>query len=151
MTVLWSVTVILAIFLPVQVELCYLWCMGPIQNRHMPVMVELDSYVCSLTGGTDVDVPTEEPKCLVCLCCNTVYMAIPFKIRLYGDTQICPNVLWSLNWTKTKLNLQRHFFSFKAEVVAFKVLITLQCYKHVRTWPASVAVIFSYFNLLEVL
>jgi hypothetical protein len=74
-------TFILAIFLPVQVELCYLWCMGPIQNRHMPVMVELDLYVCSLAGGTDVDVPTEEPKCLVCLCCNTVYMAIPFKIQ----------------------------------------------------------------------
>jgi hypothetical protein len=50
--------------------------------RNNLIMVELDLYVCSLTGGTDVDVPTEEPKCLVCLCCNTVYMAIPFKIRL---------------------------------------------------------------------
>ena len=39
-------------------------------------------------GGTDVNVPTEEPKCLICLCCNTVYMAIPFKIRLYSDTKI---------------------------------------------------------------
>jgi hypothetical protein len=37
---------------------------------------------------TDVNVPTEEPKCLACLCCNTVYMAIPFNIRLYTDTQI---------------------------------------------------------------
>jgi hypothetical protein len=39
-------------------------------------------------GGTDVDVPTEEPKCLVCLCCNNVYRGIPFNIRLYSDTQI---------------------------------------------------------------
>ena len=47
-----------------------------------------DLHACSLTGGTDVNVPTEEPKFPVCLCCNTVYMAIPFKIRLYSDTHI---------------------------------------------------------------
>ena len=47
-----------------------------------------DLYACFLTGGTDVNVPTDEPKCLVCLCCNVVYMAIPFKIRLYSDTKI---------------------------------------------------------------
>jgi hypothetical protein len=50
-----------------------------------------DLYACSFDcGGTDINVPTEKPKCLVCLCCNAVYMAtgIPFKIRLYSDTKI---------------------------------------------------------------
>jgi len=31
-----------------------------------------DMYACSLTsGGTDVNIAKEEPKCLVCLCLHT--------------------------------------------------------------------------------
>jgi hypothetical protein len=31
-------------------------------------------------GRTDVDVSSEEPKCLVGFCCDVIYMAIPFKV-----------------------------------------------------------------------
>jgi hypothetical protein len=36
---------------PVQVELCFLWCMGPIQNRHIQVMVELEICMPELQRG----------------------------------------------------------------------------------------------------
>ena len=39
-----------------------------------------DIYACFLTGRTDVNVSTEELKCLVCFCCDIIYMAIPFKV-----------------------------------------------------------------------
>ena len=46
-----------------------------------------DFYVCSFfdCGGTDVNISTEEPKCIVCLYCNIVIL---FKDRLYCDTHI---------------------------------------------------------------
>ena len=56
--------------------------MGPIQNRHIQVMVELRIYIYLFfdSGRTDVNVSTEELKCLVCFCCDIIYMAIPFKV-----------------------------------------------------------------------
>ena len=48
-----------------------------------------DLYACCFDfGRTDVNVSSEESKCLVCFCCDIVYMAIPFKVQLYCDTQI---------------------------------------------------------------
>jgi hypothetical protein len=36
----------------------------------------------------NVNVSTEELKCLVCFCCDIIYMAIPFKVGLEDITQL---------------------------------------------------------------
>ena len=41
-----------------------------------------EGFICLFFdfGRTDVDVSTEEPKCLVCFCFDIIYMAIPFIV-----------------------------------------------------------------------
>ena len=46
-----------------------------------------DLYACSLTV-VGVILIFLQKKCRVCLCYNTIYMDIPFKVQLHCDTQI---------------------------------------------------------------
>jgi hypothetical protein len=96
--------------------------MGPIQNRHIQVMVELRIYIYLFfdSGRTDVNVSTEELKCLVCFCCDIIYMAIPFKVGLYCDTQLfCFICMFELVSMYGVCVYYWCFFSFDGEYITF--------------------------------